>query len=152
MSLDEMVAIEKIRQLKARYFRTLDEQDWRACEELLTENARIDTTSDGAPLLIGGQAFGAFLGPILTGVCTVHHGHSSEITITGPGGASGIWAMEDNLWFPAEKGGVQLRGFGWYREQYLADAAGVWRIDAMQLVRIRVEADGVPIDTASKSV
>ncbi|MBI0293347.1 nuclear transport factor 2 family protein [Streptomyces sp. PRKS01-29] len=42
--------------------------------------------------------------PDLTGAApSVHHGHMPEIEITGPDTASGIWAMEDLLTFPAGK-------------------------------------------------
>ncbi len=139
MRLDDLVAIEEIRQLKARYFRALDEQDWLALEELFASKATIDTTADGAPLLEGGAAFCAFLKPILTGVSTVHHGHAHEIVLATPGSASGIWAMEDRLWFPEAKGGAELHGFGWYRERYLRDRSGRWQIESMRLDRIRVE-------------
>ncbi len=139
MSLDDLVAIEEIRQLKARYFRALDEQDWSTLEELFAPKATIDTTADGAPLLEGGAAFCAFLEPILAGVCTVHHGHAHEIVLAGPVSASGIWAMEDRLWFPEAKGGAELHGFGWYRERYLRDRLGHWQIESMRLDRIRVE-------------
>lgn len=139
MSLDDLVAIEEIRQLKARYFRALDEQDWPVLQALFTPKATIDTTADGAPLLEGGAAFCAFLEPILAGVCTVHHGHAHEIALAEPGRASGIWAMEDHLWFPEEKGGAEVHGFGWYRERYRRDPSGFWQIDSMRLDRIRVE-------------
>lgn len=150
MSLDDLVAIEEIRQLKARYFRALDEQDWSVLEALFTPKATIDTTADGAPLLQGGGAFCAFLEPILAGVCTVHHGHSHEIALAQPGSASGIWAMEDRLWFPEEKGGAEVHGFGWYRERYLRDPSRGWQIDSMRVDRIRVERN--PRQTSRSTV
>ena len=139
MHSEELRAIEDIRQLKARYFRVLDEQDWDALERIFTETAEIDTTDDGAPILSGGVAFRKFLEPILAGVKTVHHGHTSEIVLISADEASGIWAMEDRLWFPEASGGGYLHGFGWYRERYCRGPEGLWRIDAMRLQRIRVD-------------
>ena len=143
MTLDDLVAIEAIRHLKARYFRALDGQDWPMMEQLFTLDASIDTTADGAPLLEGGAAFCAFLAPILAGVRTVHHGHTHEIDITEPDRASGVWAMEDRLWFPEDQGGACIHGFGWYRERYRADPTGHWQIASLRLDRVHVETDGV---------
>ena len=55
--------------------------------------------------------------------------------------ASGIWAMDDRIWFP---GGATLIGSGWYEETYRRAADG-WLIATMRLRRHRVELDGVVI-------
>ena len=93
--------IEQIRQLKARYFRTMDQKDWAAYRGVFAEDAVIDTTDDTGPgtEITGRDAFIDMLTPILEGAITVHHGHMSEIEITGDDTARGIWAMEDQIWF-----------------------------------------------------
>lgn len=139
MTSEDLIQIEKIRQLKARYFRLLDEKRWAEWADVFCEDVRIDTTQDGAPLLEGRDAFVSFLPPVLEGVLTAHFGHTSEITLLDADHARGIWAMEDRLWFPPEKGGQTMHGTGWYHEKYRREGDGAWRIAEMVLRRSRVQ-------------
>jgi ketosteroid isomerase-like protein len=142
MTPDDLVEIEQIRQLKARYFHLLDRKQWDAWEQVFCDDVRVDTSHEGSPLLHGRKAFREFLEPILASVLTVHHGHASEITLSGPDTASGVWSMEDHLWWPAEQGGRHLWGTGFYFEQYRKGADGSWRIRELILRRTRTEVDG----------
>lgn len=139
MSPEDLVAIEQIRQLKARYFHLMDQKRWDEWEQVFCEDARIDTTQEGSPLLESRQAFREFLPPVLEGVKTVHHGHLSEIEITGPDTATGTWSMEDHLWWPD---GRHLWGTGFYFEKYRKGTDGDWQIQELTLRRIRTEVDG----------
>ena len=49
MDTNELIAIEQIRQLKARYFRSMDQKDWDLWEQVFTEDVLIDTTQEGSP-------------------------------------------------------------------------------------------------------
>ena len=142
MTPEDLVDIECIRQLKARYFRLLDQKAWDEWVGVFCEDVVIDTSQEGSPIIHGREAFREYLAPILEGVKTVHHGHMSEIEITGPGRARGTWAMEDMLWWPASAGGNHLWGTGWYFEEYRREADGQWRIQALTLRRIRTEVNG----------
>lgn len=143
MTPDDLIAIEQIRQLKARYFLLLDQKDWDAWADVFCEDVLIDTTQEGMELIHGRQAFRDLLPQILEGVQTVHHGHMSIIDITGPTTATGTWSMEDMLWYPEATGGAKLWGTGWYFEKYRKDPDGAWRIEELKLRRIRVEVNGV---------
>lgn len=139
--------IEEIRQLKARYFRLMDQKRWQDWLDVFVEDVRIATpidTPDQEPI-VGRENFVAFLAPILEGVITCHHGHTSEITITGPDTAEGVWAMEDRLDWPADKGGAYIVGTGWYEEKYRRCADGRWRIADLTLLRIRLDANGTRV-------
>lgn len=127
--------IEAIKQLKARYFRTMDTKDWRSMRLVFTDDAVIDTVDSGGPVISGADAFMAYLEPTLTGVVTVHHGHMPEIDITSEVSATGIWAMEDLLQFPD---GTSMRGYGHYHETYRKED-GAWRIASSKLTRLRVD-------------
>ena len=142
MSPEDLVEIEKIRQLKARYFHLMDQKRWDEWENVFCEDVVIDTTQEGSPIVEGQRAFREYLEPLLEGVKTVHHGHTSEIELTGPETATGVWAMEDKLWWPAEKGGMHLFGTGFYFEQYRKGPDGAWRIARLKLRRIRTEVNG----------
>lgn len=127
--------IEAIKQLKARYFRTMDTKDWEAMRRVFTDDVVIDTTESGGRPIAGAEKFMAFLGKLLADVVTVHHGHMPEIELTSPTTATGIWAMQDILEWPD---GRELRGYGHYLERY-RKTGDDWRIASMTLTRLRME-------------
>lgn len=126
--------IEAIKQLKARYFRTLDTKDWSAFSDVFTDDFVSDTSESGGKAVSGKQAFVAFVKKSLADRATVHHGHTCEIDITSETTASGIWAMEDLVRF----GLFDLSGFGHYHEQY-EKIDGQWYIKYSKLTRLRMD-------------
>ena len=127
--------LEAIKQLKARYFRTMDTKDWRSMREVFADDVVIDTTGSGGGVVAGADEFMAFLRNTLQDVVTVHHGHTPEIELTSPTTASGIWAMQDLLKWPD---GQELHGYGHYHETY-ALIDGAWRIKTSRLTRLRMD-------------
>jgi hypothetical protein len=85
--------IEAIKQLKARYFRTMDTKD--------------------------------------------------EIELTSPTTATGVWALEDQLWWPEGGPLRHMHGFGHYHETYEKAEAG-WRIKSMTITRLHRLVDPQP--------
>ena len=142
MTHDDLVEIERIRQLKARYFRLMDQKKWDEWKMVFTEDCVIDTRQEGSPIIHGRQAFYDFLPPVLEGVITVHHGHMSEIELTSHDTAEGTWSMEDMLWWSPEQGGNHLWGMGWYFEKYRKEPDGEWRIAELKLRRIKTMVNG----------
>ena len=92
--------IEAIKQLKARYFRFMDTKQWSEMRQVFTDDVRVDTTQDGTEVVEGADAFVGPLSEMLADVITVHHGHMPEIELTSDTTATGVWAMEDHLWWP----------------------------------------------------
>jgi uncharacterized protein (TIGR02246 family) len=127
--------IEAIRQLKARYFRTMDTKDWAGMRQVFADDVVMDTSSSGGGVITGADEFMAFLEPTLQDVVTVHHGHMPEIQITSPTTATGIWSMEDMLRWPD---GTEMHGFGHYHETY-EKVDGEWRIKTSTLTRLRTD-------------
>src|SRR3954454_6267172 len=119
--IETLLAIESIKQLKARYFRCVDTKDWEGYRKVFADDVRFDISDDIAE---GGIVEGAENAVRLTRdglsgkVVSVHHGHCPEIAITSGTTATGIWAMEDELfWEPGSDGPVQaLHGYGHYIE------------------------------------
>jgi uncharacterized protein (TIGR02246 family) len=136
-------ALEAIKQLKARYFRTMDTKDWVAMRDVFADDVVVDTTESGGPLVSGADEFMAFLEPILHDVVTVHHGHMPEIEVTSPTTASGIWSMEDMLRYPD---GSEMHGFGHYHETY-EKVGETWRIKTLTLTRLRQDLTPAPTTT-----
>jgi len=133
-----MDALEAIKQLKARYFRTMDTKDWDGMREVFADDVVMDTTSSGGGVVRGADEFMAFLSKTLQDVVTVHHGHMPEIEVTSPTTATGVWAMEDLLKWP---NGAELRGYGHYHETYTS-IDGAWRIQSSRLTRLRMDFTG----------
>ena len=127
--------IEAIKQLKARYFRTMDTKDWNGMREVFTDDVVVDTTASGGGVVRGADEFMSFLREAIGDVVTVHHGHTPEIDLTSPTTATGVWAMEDMLRWP---NGTELHGFGHYHETY-DKADGTWRIKRTTLTRLRLD-------------
>ncbi|MFI9470030.1 nuclear transport factor 2 family protein [Streptomyces sp. NPDC052492] len=134
--LDELEAIESIKQLKARYFRFVDEKKHDDLAALFTPDAKVVT--DGI-VWKSPQEFAYTIRDLTGAAPSVHHGHMPEIEITGPATASGIWAMEDLLTFPAAEGAPEgHNGYGQYRETY-RKVDGRWLIDSAELTRFRMD-------------
>ena len=127
--------IEAIKQLKARYFRTMDIKDWAGMRRVFADDVVMDTTESGGDVIAGADEFLAFLEPTLRDVVTVHHGHMPEIALTSGTTATGIWSMEDMLRWPD---GTEMHGYGHYHETY-SKVDGVWRITTSTLTRLRTD-------------
>ncbi|MFJ8173201.1 nuclear transport factor 2 family protein [Streptomyces sp. NPDC094473] len=134
--LDTLEAIEDIKQLKARYFRFVDEKKHDDLEALFTPDA--DLVTDGMAFK-SPKDFADIIRDLTGAAPSVHHGHMPEIQITGPDTASGIWAMEDLLTFPAGEDAPEgHNGYGQYRETY-KKVDGRWLIDTLALTRFRMD-------------
>ena len=127
--------LEAIRQLKARYFRTMDTKDWAGMRQVLSDDVVIDTTDSGGDVVTGADAFIAFLEDVLGEAVTVHQGHMPELELTSDATASGIWALHDIVIWPS---GVRLDGYGHYHETYERGPDG-WRITSSTLTRLHTD-------------
>jgi uncharacterized protein (TIGR02246 family) len=127
--------VESIKQLKARYFRTMDTKDWDAMRQVFTDDVVMDTTAAGGNLVTGADAFMDFLRSALGEAVTVHQGHMPEITVTSPTTATGIWALHDLVTWGS---GMRLEGYGHYHETYVK-IDGEWRIASSTLTRLRTD-------------
>lgn len=102
MDLTTLEAIEQIKQLKARYFRLMDQKRWDEWREVFAED--VTAVYHGVPGSRGSneltqiQCHGRAelvdkVSKFLAKGVSVHHGHMPEIEVTGPTTARGIWAM-----------------------------------------------------------
>jgi uncharacterized protein (TIGR02246 family) len=127
--------IEAIRQLKARYFRTMDTKDWEAMRRVFTDDVIVDTSAAGGGVVGGADEFMTFLQEALREAVTVHHGHMPEIELTSPTTATGIWALNDLVIWP---NGTRLDGYGHYHETY-EKIGDDWRIKSSTLTRLHTD-------------
>jgi hypothetical protein len=127
--------IEAIKQLKARYFRMMDTKNWDGLAAVFTDDVEIDMTGEGGGITRSVAEYMPFLRENIETVTTVHHGHMPEIELTSATTATGIWSMEDELWWPEGGPMRYLHGYGHYHESYEKTADG-WRIKTMTLTRL----------------
>ncbi|HWS94344.1 MAG TPA: nuclear transport factor 2 family protein [Mycobacterium sp.] len=134
-SATTLLAIESIKQLKARYCRYLDAKDWAAWRTIFTDDFVSDTAEAGGKLIIGADDFVAFTrqGVGRPSQATAHQVHAPEIELTSATTARGVWALQDVVRFGP---GVTLVGYGHYHETY-ENIAGQWLIKSSRLTRLR---------------
>jgi hypothetical protein len=130
--------IEAIKQLKARYFRTMDTKRWEDMRRLFSDDVTVDTTASGGGVITGADEFMTFLRDTLADVTTIHHGHMPEIDLTSPTTATGVWALQDILLWP---NGMRMEGYGHYHETYEKNG-GEWRIASSTLTRLHMDFTG----------
>ncbi|HRD77570.1 MAG TPA: nuclear transport factor 2 family protein [Hyphomicrobiaceae bacterium] len=142
----ELIDREAIKELKARYCRFVDQQQWERLRGLFAPDTRFDGFNS-APAGSTVDQFIAGISARFVGVVSIHHVHSPEIAFTGSNSARGIWPMMDYLQFPPTavmKEAPGMRGFvgyGHYEEEYVRTAEG-WRFSLLRLTRIRIDPLG----------
>jgi hypothetical protein len=139
--LQQLLDIEAIKQLKARYFRLMDLKQWDDWGLVFANDCVMEVPE--AELVNTGRAeIVTSVSGALVGARTCHHGHMPEIEITGNGTARGVWAMFDYVeWAEHDGTRVGLQGYGHYREEYRRED-GEWRIARTRLERLRVDSLG----------
>lgn len=148
---EQLLAIEAIKQAKARYFRGVDSSDGPLVRSVLADDCVLDymgcctdpkSGKDFLPVMnivMRGSASWSDGGMAAFGIVSVHHGHNGEVTLTSDTTADTIWPMTDRLYLPAGSPISLLVGFGYYHETYeKIDVA--WKIKTLRIQRIRVEA------------
>jgi hypothetical protein len=134
--VERLLAIEAIKQLKARYFRYLDTKQWPELQQLFTSDARyVVDGGSGHHEWDHPAAFIEHLRGRLEDAATVHHGHMPEIDVDDATHARAVWAMFDYVDVPGQS---PYQGFGHYEETYRDDGNG-WRISSLRLTRLRVD-------------
>ncbi len=128
-----LLEIEAIKQVKARYCRYLDTKEWESWRSLFADDFRSDTSQAGGKVIVGADDFVAFTRRSLGDRATVHQVHAPEIELTSPTTARAVWALEDVVRLAP---GVNLRGYGHYRESY-EKVDGRWLITESTLTRLR---------------
>jgi len=140
--IQQLQDIEAIRQLKARYVRFGDTKQWDKLSELFMDDyeARFDSmprmSKDGpvSGSVKGRRNFVDLFKTMLVGCTTIHHVHSSEITITGPDTATGIWSLHDVVMLPH----CHFEGWGHYHDQYVK-VGGEWKLSRSHTTRVHTE-------------
>jgi hypothetical protein len=142
---ERLMAIEEIKQVKARYFRCMDTKDWAGFAAVFAPDGSVDYNPE-APDASDFKAAGlvnvlALVRKVIERAVTIHHGHMAEIEITSPTTASAIFAMEDLIYWPEGSRYKTMHGWGHYHETYEKIGRCNWLIKTLKLTRLRVEQE-----------
>jgi uncharacterized protein (TIGR02246 family) len=129
----KLLAQEEIRQLKSRYFRTMDTRDWKGMSQVFTSDIVFEFP-EGDKVTKGRDAVMTWIEGAFAEMTSVHHGHCHEVAIDSETEAHGIIAMEDFIRAPDRKT-VLYHGMGHYTESYRIED-GRWRIAKTRLTRL----------------
>jgi hypothetical protein len=135
--LKRLVAIQAIQDLKGRRDHAVDRKDWDLYASLHSD--QYVAVSIGPDPVVGGRAAADALAKLLAGVTTIHHSHTPVIEFQDRNHATGVWAMEDNLFWSRDGQKEWLRGFGFYFERYIRETDGQWRFSYRRLERTHAE-------------
>lgn len=130
LDVEDLLDIERIKQLKYAYLRCLDQKDWDGLADLFTDDATA-AYSGGRYTCAGRDEIVDFITRNMDRdqFHSSHRVHHPEIDVDGDQ-ASGVWAMEDTV-LDAEWN-VLVFGAAFYEDRYrrTADADGriAWRI------------------------
>jgi len=131
----DLESIELIKQLKARYFRSIDTCDLKTLEQVFTPDAWIHYRSTTYDIRHEGwkEELEEFFRLGFTETkFGMHHGHMPEITVDGDT-ATGLWYLQDIFYNLEVKRYVE--GSALYEDEYLR-RDGVWRIRSSYYERL----------------
>ena len=152
-----LLAIEEIRQLKARYWRCMDTKDWEGLAQVFAPDAVFDLREvnsvrhpltgewtppygDDSVVHHGHAAVLKMIRDSVARLVTVHHGHMGEIEITSEITARAIWAMEDLIHNAPGEPRMFMHGFGHYHDTYVRLDRG-WAIQTTRITRLYLERE-----------
>ncbi|WP_328687925.1 nuclear transport factor 2 family protein [Streptomyces phaeochromogenes] len=143
--IEDLLEIETIKGIMARYARLGETGDWESFRELFTEDFtyRADAgpraSADASPVIAveGRDTFVDAMESLLDGVVAAHQIGLPEVTLTSPTTARSVWAIHDYIKTP--KVGT-FKGWGHITQQYVK-IDGEWKIRSSHTTRTLVEED-----------
>ncbi|WP_413373735.1 nuclear transport factor 2 family protein [Paenibacillus taichungensis] len=138
--LEQLLALENIRNTKARYCRYIDTKQWDTLGEVFALDAVADFSTEGNPIpvLTGRDTIVQVFRDLVHVAVTVHHVHSAEVEFVAENEAKVISPMEDWVTFPEGNDNKSFHGFGHYHETFVK-IDGQWLIQHTSLKRLRLD-------------
>lgn len=133
--MNELLEIEKIKQLKARYFRALDTNDWQSFSDCLSTDCSADY-GDGEYSFGNREEIVDFMSTNMSAdtFLSMHNGHHPEIGVASDGAsATGVWYLQDMILDLSNN--VRLYGTGIYNDKYVKSGDD-WKISYTAYARI----------------
>lgn len=128
-------AVEDIKQLKYRYFRSMDTADMLLLRSVLMDDFKFDLS--GSVWALAGDSADDFVGKMRlnfnSDMGTQHQGHHPEITVAADGqSAIGTWYLQDIV--NDTRAGTLLFGTNFYDDRYARTEHG-WKIASSRWTR-----------------
>jgi hypothetical protein len=142
-----LVALEEIKQLKARRDRYVDAHDWEGYEALHAPDHV--SHNDGYEPWTSAKEMIENVRRIMDPMITIHHSYDPEIVFDTPTRARGIWAMTGAVLNGEDDSATWSIGYGYYYETY-EKRGGSWRFTTRRWHRyFGVAPDGptFPVET-----
>ncbi len=140
----DLEAIERVKQLKARYFRYLDTRDLAGLQTVFCEDVSVDFQSSTYQIQLSGwpalEEF--FAGAFNEQQYGMHNAHHPEIAVDGDS-ATGLWYLHDV--FIHEGAKVMLQGSALYEDKYVKQGDD-WLIQHTGYVRLLEFSSPLPPD------
>jgi hypothetical protein len=139
--VERLVAIEQICRMRSRYLRMLDTKNWDEVANAYAPDATLAFHTEAPGVVSRGRTqIIATITSTLVDVTTVHYGHMAEIDILSPHRATGVWALEDMLWFGAKSmyPGRRVHAYGHLNDTY-SKIDGRWLLQDVEITRLRVD-------------
>jgi uncharacterized protein (TIGR02246 family) len=132
--------IERIRQLKYRYWRCIDTGDIAALEELFTEDVSVDYIGGSYRWQMAGRdkIIESIAQAFNSNSVACHTGHHPEIEVLTDTTATGTWYLTDVFINLVDK--VRTTGSALYRDKYVKQN-GKWRIAESTYERLYEEVE-----------
>ena len=133
----QLLAIQEITSLKARYFRLVDTKKFDQLTTVFAPDAQIFFPEQQAKPLGVTETIVA-MKEVLKDVVTVHYGYMPDVEITSPTTAKGIWGMSDHLWFAKANAfdASEMGGWGYDHDTYVK-IDGRWLIQSVTFERVQ---------------
>ncbi len=120
--IQELQDLEAIKQLKARYWSSVDAQQWDTLADCCTEDMVFENPFFGR--MEGRDYIIKVLKRAMRNVKTAHQGHNPEIEIMDHSSAKGKWGLNDCVGTTDKQ---FSRGYGRYEDDYVKEN-GAWKI------------------------
>ncbi|MEW2498552.1 nuclear transport factor 2 family protein [Streptomyces nodosus] len=145
LDIEQLLELETIKEIMARYVRFGETGDWTSFRALFTEDFayRADAgpraSADASPVIAveGRDTFVNAMESLLDGVVAVHQISLPEVMLTSPTTATSTWAIHDYIKTP--KVGT-FKGWGHITQQYVK-INGEWKIRSSHTTRTLVEEE-----------
>jgi hypothetical protein len=142
-------AVLEIHALKARFFRSIDTEQWDQLRATLTEDVQIFFEDSRFPVATtpawdSREAFLDYMTTQHPEKMTIHQALAPEIDVIDDDNARGIWAMSYWVDDPGRDGA--WRGYGHEHDEYRRGTDGQWRIASSHVTHLRV--DDVPRESS----
>jgi hypothetical protein len=133
-AVDRLVAIEDVKQLRARYCRAIDTKNWALLESLLTPDVRLDLPSlrSKGVEVVGVEAFLALVRDWFGEAPSLHSNYLPEIEIVSPSRATAVWAQEHFIGALYRAGEHHGHGYGYSYDEYVK-SEGRWLVASVRL-------------------